>query len=98
MNRLKDLKEIKVPGNMVFCKAIMKKESKIIIPDEAQAKGGWDYLEILVVGENIKDVEPGELILDVQGSVTLYDVNDTKYALAPRHACTIITPPSNFDA
>jgi len=98
MKRIKDFSEVKVRPDMLFCKVHMKKESKIIIPEEVQDKGqGFDYVEVISVGNKIDDVEVGDIILDIDGSMTTYKLEDVTYGRVARHICGLIVSPDNFE-
>jgi len=98
MKRIKDFSKVKVRPDMLFCKVHMKKESKIIIPEEVQDKGqGFDYVEVISVGNKIDDVEVGDIILDIDGSMTTYKLEDVTYGRVARHICGLIVSPDNFE-
>jgi len=98
MKRIKDFSEVKVRPDMLFCKVHMKKESKIIIPEEAQSKGqGFDYVEVIAVGNKIDDVEVGDIILDIEGKMTTYKIGEESYSVVARHICVVIVSPDNFE-
>ena len=102
MERVKNLNEIKVRGDMLLVECFEASRSGIIIPASAgNDAASIDYMKVLVVGNKIDDVNVGDIVIDTDTGlkVSEYTINDKKRLLAvvQRHVCRFIVSPDNFD-
>lgn len=96
MNRVKNLSEVIVRGDMLFCEYIETKQTSLIILDTKEGKDGNGYFRIVAKGNNINDVEIGDLVLEYDGGIQMYPVHDKKYCILVRHLAPIIVHPDNL--
>lgn len=86
------------PGNVLL--KIHRKKRNIILPDEDinvnSESIASDYAEIVAVGPDIKDLKPGDIVLDF-GSVKGFEYNDEFYGVALRLMLTLAVDKDNFD-
>ena len=95
MERIKDLSKVVLRGDMVLAKLFTtKKKSNIVLTD---AKVEYDYMEVITVGMNVTDIEPGDIIVEVIGNVDVYNLDEVQVARFQRGQAAIVTKPDNFD-
>ena len=109
MDRIKDLSKVVVRGDTLFAEIFGEPERKtkggIYLPDNTieSKQDSFDYMEVIVVGKDITDVEVGDIILDVaKGNVDTYIIgekpNQKKYGKIARFRAEIVLKPDNFDS
>jgi co-chaperonin GroES (HSP10) len=98
MERIKDLSKVILRGDMLLAEVVEARTgSGIILPDSV--KGGFDYMKVVVVGDDVKTIEPGDIILDMNEGVrvTTYDIEGKKIALMAKNNVAIAVKADNFD-
>jgi co-chaperonin GroES (HSP10) len=98
MERLKDFSKGVLRGDGVLAEIIEKKsKSGLILPDTVENTDFADYIEVIAVGENVTDLKPGYIILDVRDQMATFLVKDRRLVIIPRNTILFATPPDNFD-
>ena len=99
MDRIKDLKEVILRGDMILAEVVAKKEkSHIIMPESMGVKASLDYLKVLAVGYSVTDLTVGDVLLEVTGNIEVYELaNGTKVTRIPRMNVMVAVKESNFD-
>jgi hypothetical protein len=95
--KVKDLKNVKVGPYAVLCKMENISNSKIITPDSVKDKMQGQYGVAVIVGSEIHDIDPGDVILDfTAGKYSGFELGETKYVLFNRSAISMHTTMDNL--
>ena len=98
MERIKDFKKVLLASDGVLARVVEEKTgSGLILPDSV-TKIRFDHMVVLTVGTNVTDLKEGDIILDVKGGATTYQIDeDLKIAVLYRGNINIAVPEDNFD-
>ena len=98
MHRIKDLEKTILRGDGIIAELIEKKlKHGLILPDSVDNSDFADYIEVIAVGNNIKDIKKGDIIVDILGGVTSFMIKDKRVTMLYRGNVILATPAENFD-
>jgi hypothetical protein len=98
MEKVKDLSKIIVPPGAVLAE-ILKPKRLIISPDGTEDRDS--YALIIAKDENIKDLEPGDIVIKYGGTMPGYTTNQGKsnertFVIMFRMNMNVCVKPENF--
>ena len=98
MIRIKDINQVILKPDAVLTEVYEIEKSGIIIPGVEESADALDYLEVVVVGSGVTDLEKGDIILDMMGGqLEVYSLDKKKYALIYRGNVKVAVKADNFD-
>jgi len=96
--KIKSVDKLKVHEFDLIVKVI-EKDSKIISTDESVKSPMTKYMEVVVVGNKIEDVEVGDVIVDFRNpkkEIYTFKIGKQKYAHLSRHDVLMVTTKDNL--
>ena len=103
MNRVKDLKDVTLHEDHVLLQIIPEeKKSLIINPNATEGGVDVDYMTIIATGSNVKDVEVGDIVVEMSASkagynfINQYAIDREYYAIASYRSLYLCVKPDNF--
>ena len=95
MERVKDISRLKISNGYVLLRLAMK-DSKILTPNSIKDGGPQlNYAEVISFGGDIKDLTPGDIILDFKSS-EVFEWGKSKYCIIPRMMIKFAVERINF--
>jgi len=95
---IKDFSKVTVRGDMLLCEVFEKKsKSGLILPDTMDNSTSIEKMVVIAKGKNIDDVEIGDIVINVDGGLAIFELGDRKWAIVARHLCPIITKEDNLE-
>lgn len=97
MERIKNINEVTVRGDQLWCEVVRKEKKSLIIKPQETGKDNVDYFIVVSKGKDITDVEAGDIILDVSiPNLIIYTYKGKEYSRLTRNFCDIIIKKENF--
>ena len=99
MERVKDFSKMVIKPNDVLAQ-IKVSNSSIILAGDSEKQKTYDHAVVIKVGDDVKDVVPGDIILDMKGAAGFTVKKngvEENYALIPRFGINLLVHADNFD-
>ncbi len=97
MDRVKDIKEIKLNKNMVLVKIVQESKSELIVPEGVDSSALKHHGVIITKGKEVEDLEVGDVVVKFSKSnLPTFEVGDTKYIMCDRALIFIAVSEDNF--
>jgi hypothetical protein len=101
LNKVKDIKKVNIAPGHVMIELIQKKDSKIILP-EGSGVNSLVIAKVVKVGENVKTVKTGDIVLEVKSfgphSFSRCKKDDKIYLVTDQYNILLWTSLDNYEA
>ena len=97
LERVKDVMKLNLKPNHVLVEVVKKDESGLILPEHAQAKSG--KMIILKVGDNVKGVNVGDVIVSMKftGDIDFVFKDKSNYIITDVYNIMLTTSVDNYE-
>ena len=95
MERIKDIKQLKLQLGVALIKIHEKERSGIILPDGSENSDTADFAEIILINSDRKEFEPGDIVIEFSTNQAFKWEEET-YAFVPVHAIKTAIAPEYF--
>jgi co-chaperonin GroES (HSP10) len=95
LNKVRDITKMGLKPGHVLIEVVEQEKSTLILP--SGVKGNSDLWKVLVVGEQVKTVKVGDIVLELTGAVSMYQKGDKKYMVTDSYNISLYINPDNYE-
>lgn len=95
LDKIKDVTKMGIKANHVLIEVVEGEKSPLLLP--AGVRGNNELLAVKAVGEAVKGIKVGDYVIDLSGSVSMYEKGGIRYMITDVYNIVLFVTPDNYE-